>query len=79
MHKIAEQRSRSGSGRRDHRSDKEMTLHGSSASPGNDGWINVVGGGQRRKDDLTKFGSLNRGKISDNINLAPGGKFRYLL
>jgi translation initiation factor 4G len=63
--------SRSGSGRRDH---KGMT-HGS--SPGNDGWINVGGSSSQRKDkvgDLSKFGSMNRGKISgNNFSLAPGG------
>src|SRR5437763_2222244 len=61
--------SRSGSGRRDH---KGMT-HG---TPGNDGWINV-GTSSQRKDkvgDLTKFGSVNRGKITgNNFSLAPGG------
>ena len=67
--------SRSGSGRRDHRSDKGMAPHGSSSS--NDGWISVGGASsQRNKDkvgDLTKFGSVTRSKITGNLNLTPGG------
>src|ERR1051325_6118464 len=72
---MAEQMSRSGSGRRDHRSDKGMAPHGSSSS--NDGWISVGGASsQRNKDkvgDLTKFGSVTRSKITGNLSLAPGG------
>ncbi|CAG8487319.1 580_t:CDS:10 [Funneliformis mosseae] len=72
--KIGEQMSRSGSGRRDHRSDKGMSSHGS-ATPGNDGWINVGGGSQRNNKvgDLTKFGSIRSSKNTSNVSLAPGG------
>jgi hypothetical protein len=70
MPKMAEQMSRSGSGRRDHKGLQ------SSGSSGNDGWSTVGGASQRNKDkvgDLTKFGSVNRSKISGNVSLAPGG------
>jgi hypothetical protein len=48
-----------------------MTFHGSS-SPGNDGWI--IGTSQRKDKvgDLTKFGVVNHGKIT-NFSLARGG------
>ncbi|RIA97814.1 armadillo-type protein [Glomus cerebriforme] len=74
MPKFAEQMSRSGSGRREHRSDKGMGPHGSSAS-GNDGWSTVGGSSSQRNKvgDLTKFGSVTRSKITGSVNLAPGG------
>ncbi|CAI2177069.1 4047_t:CDS:10 [Funneliformis geosporum] len=74
MPKMGEQMSRGGSGRRDHRSDKGMSSHGS--APGNDGWINVGGSSQRNNKvgDLTKFGSIrSSGKITSSVSLAPGG------
>ena len=70
MPKMAEQMSRSSSGRRE----KGVT-HGSSA-PGSDGWINVGSSSQRsnKVGDLTKFGSIrNSSKSTSNVSLAPGG------
>ncbi|RIA92314.1 armadillo-type protein [Glomus cerebriforme] len=71
-------------GRPDHQSDKVTTSQESSASSsGNDGWSTVVSRSSSQKNkekvgDLTKFGSVNRSKISGKINLVPGGRFGVL-
>ncbi|CAG8450416.1 9278_t:CDS:2 [Diversispora eburnea] len=65
--KMADQMTRVGSGRRDHR-DKS-----SSGGQSLDGWSTVSGSSSRKAGDLSKFGSVSRSKVSGPVSLAPGG------
>lgn len=66
---MADQMTRAGSGRREHRGDK-----GSSGGQSLDGWSTVGGSGSssRKTGDLSKFGTI-RTKVGGTVSLAPGG------
>ncbi|CAG8735290.1 8596_t:CDS:2, partial [Acaulospora morrowiae] len=65
--KMADQMSRTGSGRRD----KGSGPHGSGGQQ-TDGWSTVAPSASRKTGDLSKFGAL-RNKVSGSVNLTPGG------
>ncbi|RHZ70427.1 hypothetical protein Glove_271g17 [Diversispora epigaea] len=69
--KMADQMTRVGSGRRDHRVDKSS----SGGQSFYDGWSTVSSSSSsssRKVGNLSKFGSVSRSKVSGPVSLAPG-------